>query len=130
MSIARASAHASAGRRVARLGSFCDQSRRSLDALDRRRLAPMALKLRAVCEYFGERTTYATAAARCDAFGEDTCPYTQVSNWDGCMNGAAEVRAAAARGRASARAACRGGSERAAAASARDGRRTTNDERR
>ena len=49
-----ASAHASAGRRVARLGSFCDQSRRSLDALDRRRLAPMALKLRAVCEYFGE----------------------------------------------------------------------------
>ena len=54
MNAARASAHASAGRRVARLGSFCDQSRRSLDSLDRRRLAPMALKLRAVCEYFGE----------------------------------------------------------------------------
>ena len=62
MSIARASAHASAGRRVARLGSFCDQSRRSLDALDRRRLAPMALKLRAVCEYFGEIVSDDSAA--------------------------------------------------------------------
>ena len=47
---------------MARLGSFCDQSRRSLDALDRRRLAPMALKLRAVWEYFGEIVSDDSAA--------------------------------------------------------------------
>ena len=63
---------------------------------------------------FGERTTYATAAARCDALGEDTCPYTKVSQWDGCMNANWEVRRREA-----------GGGAHGGTTMTNDGRRTT-----
>ena len=57
-----------AGRRVARLGPFVAEAARSLDALDRLRLAPMDASLRALCEYFGEEMSTCFGRAKIDQF--------------------------------------------------------------